>query len=71
MGRLRSIGFGVVIMIIGAIMQATSYGRVQMILARVVTGIGMGAINSTTPVLQVGSPAFARPTVHGGITNLP
>lgn len=39
-------------MIIGAILQATSYGRVQMIIARIVSGMGMGAINSTVPVLQ-------------------
>ena len=39
-------------MIIGAILQASSYGRVQMIIARVISGVGMGAINSTVPVLQ-------------------
>jgi MFS family permease len=55
LGRIRSIGFGVVIMIAGAIMQATAYSRGHMIAARIVTGIGMGIINSTTPVLQVSS----------------
>lgn len=39
-------------MIVGAVLQATAYGRVQMIVGRVVSGIGMGAINSTVPVLQ-------------------
>lgn len=39
-------------MIIGALLQATSYERVQMVIARVVSGIGMGFINSTVPVFQ-------------------
>jgi MFS family permease len=52
LGRRKSIGGGVIIMIIGALLQATSYSRAQMIVARIVAGIGMGAINSTIPVLQ-------------------
>lgn len=39
-------------MIIGAILQAASYSRPQLIVGRIVSGIGMGLINSTTPVLQ-------------------
>jgi MFS family permease len=39
-------------MIIGALLQATAYTRAQMIVARIVSGVGMGAINSTVPVLQ-------------------
>lgn len=52
LGRKKSIAIGVVVMIVGAILQATSYGRAQMIVARVVAGIGMGFINSTVPVFQ-------------------
>ncbi|PVH68750.1 general substrate transporter [Cadophora sp. DSE1049] len=52
LGRRKSIGGGVIIMIIGAVLQATSYSRAQMIVARIVSGVGMGAINSTVPVLQ-------------------
>jgi MFS family permease len=52
LGRRKSIGGGVIIMIIGALLQATSYSRAQMIVARIVAGVGMGAINSTVPVLQ-------------------
>ncbi|TVY83417.1 Sugar transporter STL1 [Lachnellula suecica] len=52
LGRKKSIGIGVVVMIIGAILQASSYGRPQMIVARVVSGVGMGWINSTVPVFQ-------------------
>jgi MFS family permease len=41
-GRKGSIGTGVVIMIIGALLQASAYSRAQIIVARVVSGIGMG-----------------------------
>ena len=39
-------------MIIGAVLQASSYTRAQMIVGRVVSGVGMGIINSTVPVIQ-------------------
>lgn len=39
-------------MIIGAILQATAYTRAHMVVARVVSGVGMGFINSTVPVFQ-------------------
>lgn len=39
-------------MIIGALLQATAYTRAHMIVARVVSGIGMGFVNSTVPVFQ-------------------
>jgi MFS family permease len=39
-------------MIIGTLLQCTSFSRSQFIIARVVSGIGLGAINSTVPVLQ-------------------
>lgn len=52
LGRRRTIFIGVVVMVIGAVLQASSYERVQLIIGRVVSGVGMGAINSTVPVLQ-------------------
>ncbi|KAH7127358.1 sugar transporter STL1 [Dactylonectria macrodidyma] len=52
LGRRRTIAIGAWIMIIGAILQASSYGRPQLIVGRVVSGVGMGIINSTVPVLQ-------------------
>jgi len=52
LGRKKSIGIGVVIMIIGALLQATAYTRAHMIVARIVSGTGMGFINSTVPVFQ-------------------
>lgn len=39
-------------MIIGALLQATSYYKSQLIVARIVSGFGMGFINSTVPVLM-------------------
>ena len=52
LGRKKSIFIGVIIMIIGALLQATAYSRAHMVVARVVSGIGMGFINSTVPVFQ-------------------
>lgn len=52
LGRKKSIGTGVIIMIIGALLQATAYTRAHMVVARIVSGIGMGFINSTVPVFQ-------------------
>jgi MFS family permease len=51
-GRRKSIAGGVLVMIIGTLLQGTSFSRSQFIIARVVSGIGLGAINSTVPVLQ-------------------
>ena len=39
-------------MILGALLQATAYTRAHIIVARVVSGMGMGVINSTVPVFQ-------------------
>ncbi|KAH9427130.1 hypothetical protein MCOR02_012456, partial [Pyricularia oryzae] len=36
----------------GAILQASSYSRAQLIVGRIVSGYGMGIINSTVPVFQ-------------------
>lgn len=52
LGRRRTIAHGCWIMIVGAVLQASSYGRAQLIVGRVVSGVGLGIINSTVPVLQ-------------------
>ncbi|CAK1366695.1 Sugar transporter STL1 [Cercospora beticola] len=52
LGRRKSIFIGVIIMIIGALLQATAYSKAHMIIARIVSGVGMGAINSTAPVMM-------------------
>lgn len=62
LGRRKSIAIGVVIMIVGAILQTTAYTRAHMIVARVVAGFGMGFINSTAPVLLA---EFSPKTTRG------
>lgn len=39
-------------MIVGALLQATAYSAAHMIVARIVSGLGMGFINSTIPVMM-------------------
>ncbi len=51
-GRKKSIGIGIIIMIIGALLQATAYSRAHLMVARIISGVGMGFINSTVPVFQ-------------------
>lgn len=52
LGRRKSTILGIAIMMIGALLQATSYHRAQLIFARIVAGIGLGINNSTVPVMQ-------------------
>ncbi|KAK4975703.1 hypothetical protein LTR28_008761 [Elasticomyces elasticus] len=52
LGRRKSVLIGVIIMMVGALLQATAYATAHMIVARIVSGIGMGFINSTVPVIQ-------------------
>ncbi|CAE6456938.1 unnamed protein product [Rhizoctonia solani] len=49
LGRRRTIAFGGIVMIIGAILQTTSFGYTQMLIARVITGLGNGLNTSTVP----------------------
>ncbi|KAK9368191.1 general substrate transporter [Lipomyces kononenkoae] len=51
-GRKKSIAIGVVIMIVGSLLQATAYQRAHLVVGRIVTGFGLGMVNSTTPVMQ-------------------
>lgn len=52
LGRRISIFVGVVIMLLGAVLQATAYSKAHMIVARIISGYGMGFISSTGPVMQ-------------------
>ena len=52
LGRRKSIAAGAAIMILGSLLQSTAYTRAHLIVARIVSGFGMGAINSTVPVFQ-------------------
>ncbi|KZT20815.1 general substrate transporter [Neolentinus lepideus HHB14362 ss-1] len=61
LGRRRTIVIGGVIMIIGAILQASSYSYAQMVVARIVTGLGNGLNTSTVPSYHAEcSPAAKR-----------
>ncbi|CZT43586.1 probable MFS monosaccharide transporter [Rhynchosporium secalis] len=52
LGRRKTIFLGTAIMVIGAILQASSYSIAQFIIGRIVTGIGNGLNTSTVPVWQ-------------------
>ncbi|KZT67898.1 hypothetical protein DAEQUDRAFT_672534 [Daedalea quercina L-15889] len=52
LGRKRTLILGSTILLVGVILMGTSYERIQMMFARVITGIGIGYITSVTPVYQ-------------------
>jgi sugar porter (SP) family MFS transporter len=52
LGRRQSIALGAVVLIIGAILQATSFEISQLFVARVISGCGIGIMQSTIPILQ-------------------
>ncbi|KAJ6558288.1 general substrate transporter [Mycena capillaripes] len=52
LGRKKTFLIGVVIMSIGALMQACAYTVSQMIIARLITGLGNGINTATAPVWQ-------------------
>ncbi|OBZ76779.1 Sugar transporter STL1 [Grifola frondosa] len=61
LGRRKTIVLGGVIMIIGAILQTTSFSYAQMVVARIITGLGNGLNTSTVPSYHAEcSPAARR-----------
>ncbi len=52
LGRRRTILLSSIFMIAGAIIQAACSTVGVMIAGRIISGLGMGAINSTVPILQ-------------------
>lgn len=52
LGRKRTFLLGTVILIIGTILMGSAYERVQFMIARIITGVGIGYITSVTPVYQ-------------------
>jgi len=42
LGRKRTLCFGTVVLAVGTIIMGTSYSRVQFMISRVITGIGIG-----------------------------
>lgn len=66
-GRRKTIFVGCIIMIIGAIIQCASFSTGQLIVARIITGIGNGMNTSTVPVWQS---ECARPEKRGRLVML-
>lgn len=52
LGRRKVIYIGVIWMVIGTVLQCTSFGITQLAIARVVTGIGNGMNTATIPTWQ-------------------
>lgn len=50
LGRIRISLISSIIVVIGAVLQASSYGVAQIIVGRIVTGLGIGGLTSTAPV---------------------
>lgn len=51
-GRRKACMLGSGICVVGTILQTASYERIQMIFGRIITGIAVGILTSTTPVWQ-------------------
>jgi MFS family permease len=51
-GRRRAVIIGACIMLVGAIIQTASFGLAQLIVGRIMTGVGNGMNTSTIPVWQ-------------------
>ncbi|PFH49548.1 hypothetical protein AMATHDRAFT_63031 [Amanita thiersii Skay4041] len=52
LGRKKTLLIGVVVMSIGAVLQTCSFSVAQMIVARLITGLGNGVNTATAPVWQ-------------------
>lgn len=50
LGRRKTIFLAACFVVIGTTLQATPFGLAQMIVARVVTGLGVGALTATVPM---------------------
>ncbi|PBL02623.1 general substrate transporter [Armillaria gallica] len=61
LGRRKTMVIGAIIMTIGAILQTTSFSYAQLVVARIVTGVGNGLNTSTVPAYHAEcSPAAKR-----------
>ncbi|CAK1357095.1 unnamed protein product [Cercospora beticola] len=52
LGRRRTIFLGSAIMVVGAVLQTAAFGLTQLIIGRIITGIGNGLNTSTVPTWQ-------------------
>jgi sugar porter (SP) family MFS transporter len=51
-GRRQCVGTGAICLIIGAILQASSFSLAQLFVGRIISGCGVGLFQSTLPILQ-------------------
>ena len=49
LGRKRTLMLGCIVLIIGSILMATCFERIQMMFGRILTGLGIGFITSGKP----------------------
>lgn len=52
LGRKRTLLLGAAVVVVGAILMGSAVERIQFMVARIITGIGIGYITSVTPVYQ-------------------
>ena len=52
LGRRRTMGLGLLVMIVGVVLQAASFSLAQLIVGRLITGLGFGALSATAPNWQ-------------------
>jgi MFS family permease len=52
LGRKRTLLLGAAIVLVGAIIMGSAFERIQFMVARIITGVGIGFITSVTPVYQ-------------------
>jgi MFS family permease len=52
LGRKRTLLLGTTIVIVGAVLMGSAFERVQFMVGRIVTGVGIGYVTSVTPVYQ-------------------
>ena len=52
LGRERTLPFGTEVLILGTVLMGSAYERIQFMVARILTGIGIGYITSVTRVYQ-------------------
>ncbi len=62
LGRLRTIAVGCILEIVGSILLSTSFSLGQLIVGRLVLGLGFGAITATVPIWQ----SESSPAQHRG-----
>ncbi|KAJ9618055.1 hypothetical protein H2204_013204 [Knufia peltigerae] len=55
LGRRLTLVYASIVAAVGMVLQASSFGLAQLIVGRIITGIGVGATNATVPVWQAES----------------